>query len=96
MAKIPDPFIGPKGVRILLVLRGIGGCAFFIEDSFDVIHTMYSLIQLRRGIWDLLLPSILVSLRRYCLDLLRPDLHSYFWGYLPGREFQASGSNGRL
>ncbi|KIM44307.1 hypothetical protein M413DRAFT_443317 [Hebeloma cylindrosporum] len=25
IAKIPDPFIGPKGVRILLLLRGIGG-----------------------------------------------------------------------
>jgi len=34
IAKIPDPFIGPKGVRILLLLRGIGGCAFFIEYSF--------------------------------------------------------------
>jgi hypothetical protein len=28
MAKIPDPFIGPKGVRMLLLLRGIGGYPF--------------------------------------------------------------------
>jgi hypothetical protein len=35
VAKIPEPFIGPKGVRILLLLRGIGGYPFFINYPFD-------------------------------------------------------------
>ena len=35
IAKIPDPFIGPKGVRILLLMRGIGGCAFSIEHPYS-------------------------------------------------------------
>ena len=42
IAKIPDPFIGPKGVRMLLLLRGIGGYALPIEHprnhiSHDII-----------------------------------------------------------
>ena len=31
--KVPDPFLGPKGVRILLVQRGVFGCVVSLCTS---------------------------------------------------------------
>jgi hypothetical protein len=39
--KIPDPITGPKGVRTLLVVRGITGCALYTDlytRGLDVFH----------------------------------------------------------
>jgi hypothetical protein len=70
--KIPDPFLGPKGVRGLLVLRGFAGyCVLRDLSTFPFLSPSHS--QLRWSFWVIFLAPIPIFVRCDCVDIHHAD-----------------------
>lgn len=83
---VPDPFLGPKGVRLLLVARGIFGSVLTLATQMLLLTEDASHPQVLRAIWHILFPAIPLPFGRHCLDVLDSIFNRYRRCCLPRRE----------
>lgn len=80
ITKVPDPFLGPKGVRLLLAFRGFFGCVSVkVGDSSD--SNAYEFLQFLWLVWYILLSSI--SFTVGCNRPHFPRAHVRYCGWCP-------------
>lgn len=75
---IPDPLLGPKGIRLMLVLRGFCGYVGYARRSLVCLANMFC-VQIFRAVWNILLFTISDSRRCYCPNLPSTYPHNLYW-----------------
>lgn len=74
---IPDPIAGPKGVRMMLFIRGVTGWVLIYSRGLKLINNLFP--QVFWAIWHILVTPVLVCRRCHNLGFFNTSYGSGGW-----------------